>query len=139
MSVCAKFYNRILLACIRDGLDKYLRPNQNGFHPLRSIRQHVLTWKRIHEEVCSIKDSRLTTGIILILLIGTILIIFFFYMMFLIKFLTQICPFIMELKLLLNIMVLLQGKTHAPYLFIIVLDWVIRIVIQYLIHHLVLL
>lgn len=51
MSVVAKLYNRLLLNRLRDGLLKYLRPNQNGYLPMRSTAQHVLILRRIFEEV----------------------------------------------------------------------------------------
>jgi hypothetical protein len=59
MSTCAKLYNRLLLGHIRDGLDSHLRPNQNGFRPLRSIGKYVLAWRRIHEEVIATKFASL--------------------------------------------------------------------------------
>jgi hypothetical protein len=59
MSTCAKLYNRLLLGRIRDGLDRHLRPNQNGFRPLRSTGQHVLAWRRIYEETIATKFATL--------------------------------------------------------------------------------
>ena len=59
MSTCAKLYNRLLLGRIRDGLDSHLRPNQNGFRPLRSTGQYILAWRRIHEEVIATKFASL--------------------------------------------------------------------------------
>ena len=142
MSVCAKLYNRILLARIRDGLDNYLRPNQNGFRPLRSTAQHVLTWKRIHEEVCSMKDSRLITVFIDFTkafdsidwnYIDNILLAY--------DVPNEIVDAVMSVYYGAKAAVkyngtisdyfdlgvgILQGDTLAPYLFIIVLDWVMR-------------
>ena len=46
MSVYAKLYNRILFVRLRDTLEKHLRPNQNGFRPLRSTAQQVLALRR---------------------------------------------------------------------------------------------
>jgi hypothetical protein len=54
MSVCAKLYNKLLLERLRDKLDAKLRYNQNGFRSLRSTAQHVLSLRRLFEEV---KDS----------------------------------------------------------------------------------
>ncbi len=59
MSTCAKLYNRPLLGRIKDDLDSHLRPNENGFRPLRSTGQHVLAWRRIHEEVIATKFASL--------------------------------------------------------------------------------
>ena len=47
MSIPAKLYNRILLSRIRNALDSHLRNNQNGFRPHRSTTQHVLALRRL--------------------------------------------------------------------------------------------
>ena len=61
MSACAKLYNRLLLGrIIRDGLDTHLQQNQNSFCPLRSTGKHVLAWRRrIYEEVIATKFASL--------------------------------------------------------------------------------
>ena len=59
MCVCAKLYNRMLLERIRSVLDKHLRSNQNGFRQLRSTAQHVLAVRRIFESVRMTKDAKL--------------------------------------------------------------------------------
>ena len=61
MSTYAKLYNRLLFGRIRDGLDANRRTNQNGLHRplLRSTGQHVLAWRRIHEEVIATKFASL--------------------------------------------------------------------------------
>ena len=46
----AKVYNRLLLNRIRPELEKILRPNQNGFRPLRSTSSQILGLRRIIEE-----------------------------------------------------------------------------------------
>ena len=48
--VSAKIYNR-LLNRIRPVVDKLLRPNQNGFRPQRSTSAHILALRRIVEEL----------------------------------------------------------------------------------------
>ena len=58
MSVVAKLYNRLLLNRLRDGLLKHLRPSQNGFLPMRSTAQHVLTLRRIFEEIEQKQDMK---------------------------------------------------------------------------------
>ncbi|KAJ8346794.1 hypothetical protein SKAU_G00281950 [Synaphobranchus kaupii] len=47
----AKIYNRLLLNRIRPELEKVLRPNQNGFRPLRSTSSQILALRRIIEEI----------------------------------------------------------------------------------------
>jgi Reverse transcriptase (RNA-dependent DNA polymerase) len=54
MSVTAKWYNRIILIRIRNGLDTNLRYHQNGFRSERATSQHVLAARRIFEKI---KDS----------------------------------------------------------------------------------
>lgn len=50
-SVVAKLVNRMLLNRIQPKLDPHLRPNQNGFRPRRSTTAHILALRRIIEEV----------------------------------------------------------------------------------------
>ena len=59
MSVYAKLYNHILFVRLRNTLEKHLRPNQNGFRPLRSTSQQVLALRRLIEEINSTKDGKL--------------------------------------------------------------------------------
>ena len=47
----AKIYNRLLLNRIRPEVDKVLRSNQNGFRELRSTASMILALRRIIEEV----------------------------------------------------------------------------------------
>ena len=49
--IAAKVYNRLLLNRLRPVLDQLLRPNQNGFRPLRSTSAQILALRRIVEEV----------------------------------------------------------------------------------------
>ena len=58
MCVCAKLYNRLLLERLRVVLDKNLRFNQNGFRQLRSTAQHVLAVRRIFESIRMTKDAK---------------------------------------------------------------------------------
>ena len=50
-SVVAKLVNRMLLNRIQPKLDPHLRPNQNGFRPGRSTTAHILALRRIIEGV----------------------------------------------------------------------------------------
>ena len=47
----AKVYNRLLLNRIRPELEKILRPNKNGFRPLRYTSSQILALRRIIEEM----------------------------------------------------------------------------------------
>ena len=49
--IAAKIYNRLLLNRIRPHVERILRPNQNGFRQKRSTVGQILTVKRIIEEV----------------------------------------------------------------------------------------
>ena len=50
-SIVAKVVNRMLLNRIQPKLDPHLRPNQNGFRPGRSTTSHILALRRIIEGV----------------------------------------------------------------------------------------
>lgn len=51
--IAAKLVNKMLLNRIRSKIDKHLRPNQNGFRPGRSTTAHILTLRRLIEGVRS--------------------------------------------------------------------------------------
>ena len=51
LPVVTKLYNRLLLNRIRDHIEPLLRYNQNGFRPGRGTREHILALRRIIEEV----------------------------------------------------------------------------------------
>ena len=50
-AVVAKMVNKMLLLRIQPKLDSHLRPNQNGFRPKRSTTAHILALRRIIEGV----------------------------------------------------------------------------------------
>ena len=56
MSLCAKLRNKMLLLRIRPHLDPLLRENQNGFRPRRGTTQHVLALRRVFEQ-CRLKQG----------------------------------------------------------------------------------
>ena len=58
MCVCAKLYNRLLLERLRTVLDPHLRISQNGFRQLRSTAQHVLALRRIFESIRMTKNAK---------------------------------------------------------------------------------
>jgi hypothetical protein len=142
MSVSAKLYNKLLLERLRDKLDAKLRYNQNGFRSLRSTAQHVLSLRRLFEEV---KDSS-TAKLVSIFIdfskafdsidwnyIENILLSY--------GVPNELVEAIMSIYYGAKAAVkangnisdsfdlgvgVLQGDTLAPYLFVIVLDWVMR-------------
>ena len=49
--IAAKVYNRLILNRIRPVVDKLIRPTQNGFRPARSTSSHLLALRRLLEEI----------------------------------------------------------------------------------------
>ena len=56
MSLVGKLYNRVLLSRIRGKVELLLPYNQNGFHPGRYTVQHVLFLRRILEQ-CRVRQN----------------------------------------------------------------------------------
>ena len=50
-SVVAKLVNKMILIRIQSKIDKFIRPNQNGFRPGRTTTSHVLGLRRLIEGV----------------------------------------------------------------------------------------
>ena len=133
MSTCAKLYNRLLLGQIRD---------QNGFRPLRSAGQHVLAWRRIYEEVLATKNASLISTFIdfskafdsvdwnyieNILISYDVPIETVDAVMSVYYGATAAVKSDGDISEFFDLGVgVLQGDTLAPYLFVIVLDWVMR-------------
>ena len=63
MSICAKVYNKLLLNRIQAIVDRKLRPNQAGFRPARSCAQQVHILRRIIEG-CTMKQLPLVATFI---------------------------------------------------------------------------
>jgi hypothetical protein len=59
MSCTAKLYNRLLLNRIRSPVEPLLRQNQNGFRPSRTTIEPILALRRLIEELSCRKGSRL--------------------------------------------------------------------------------
>ena len=106
----------MLLNRIRDPIEKLLRPNQNGYRKGRSTLEPILTLRRMNETISVKKDKRLY-------------VVFVDFTkafdsingdrMFLILAAYGIPAFAVNTGVL-------QGDTLAPFLFTIVLDYVIR-------------
>ena len=142
MSIAAKLFNRILLMRIRSVLDDHLRTNQNGFRPDRSTTQQILCLRRIIEGCKTMRDHKLLaifidfkkafdsvtwTSILSILLAYGIPPLLVNAVLALYKGAkAQVFtsdgtsdPFSLTTGVL-------QGDTLAPYLFVIVVDYVMR-------------
>jgi len=142
MSVYAKLYNRILFARLRDTLDMHLRPNQNGFRPLRSTAQQVLALRRLIEEISSTRTGKLIAVFIDFSkafdsvdwnYIENILLAYDVPKSLVDAIMSLYYNAQASVKVGSNIsesfdlgVGVLQGDTLAPYLFVIVLDWVLR-------------
>ena len=50
-SQVAKIVNKMILNRILPKIDSHLRPNQNGFGPGKSTTSHILSLRRLIEEV----------------------------------------------------------------------------------------
>ena len=59
MSCTAKLFNCVILSRIRNPVEKLLRPNQNGFRPSRSTLEPILAIRRLIEKVSAKKDLAL--------------------------------------------------------------------------------
>ena len=59
LSCAAKLFNRILLNWIREPVEKLLRTNQNGFRRHRSTLEPILTLRRLIEETSAKKNVSL--------------------------------------------------------------------------------
>jgi len=142
MSVCAKLYNSILFYRVRDVLDPLLKSTQNGFRSLRSTAQHVLAWRRIYEETISTKNAKLISVFIdFRKAFDSVNWNFIENILYSYDVPAEIIKAIMSLYYGAKAAVkvdgsiseyfelgigVLQGDTLAPFLFIIVLDWVLR-------------
>ena len=145
MSACAKLYNRMLLVRVRVVLDQHLRYNQNGFRPLRSTAQHVLSIRRLFETVQHTKDARLVAifvdfckafdsvswdqmeAILYAYQVPSelVLAIMSLYRGAQAVILDETSEFSDDSKIDLSVGVL-QGDTLAPFLFVLVMDFVLR-------------
>ena len=63
MSTAAKVYNKLLLNRLSPHIEPILRTNQNGFRKGRSTTGHILTLRRIFEEIKEINLSAVFTFI----------------------------------------------------------------------------
>jgi len=143
MGIIAKLYNRILLNRIQLTIDKYLRPNQNGFRSNRSTSQHILALRRLLEGCATKADQNLIAifidfskafdsvkwsyieAILGAYSVPPILIkaIMSLYRGAQATVSTQFGMSHENIDLSVGV---LQGDTLAPYLFIIVIDYIIR-------------
>ena len=144
LPVATKIYNRLLLNRIRSHIEPRLRYNQNGFRPGRGTREHILALRRIIEEAINFQLPCVISfidfskafdcifrshlpGILASYGFPTTIIkaIMSLYMNTKAKVMT---PEGTTLEFLTNLGIL-QGDVLAPLIFIIVLDFILRLAI----------
>ena len=140
-SLVAKTYNRMLLNIIRPYLDCHLRKNQNGFRSGRTTNIQLLALRRLLEGV---KDNNLEAILIFIDFKKALDTIYRGKMLAILKAYGILEELVSAISIMyedttakiitpggetetFNILVgVLQGDTLAPYLFVIVIDCVMR-------------
>ncbi|XP_072046557.1 uncharacterized protein [Amphiura filiformis] len=144
-SIVAKTYNRMILNRIRPEIDQHLRTNQNGFRVGRTTVGHILALRRLIEEVKAHNLPAIITFIDFKKAFDTIhrgkmlkilhaygipeLIVEAIGKMYQNTKAKVISPD-GETDLFEILAGVLQGDTLAPYLFVIVLDFALRIAIE---------
>ena len=142
--VAAKVYNRLILNRIRPEIDKILRFNQNGFRPSRSTSSQIMALRRIIEEMKNHNLEAVITFIDFRKAFDSIN----RSKMFKILLAYSVPPRLVEgIKLMYTdnkatvmtsegetdffkvLTGVLQGDPLAPYLFVIVLDYALRIAV----------
>ena len=146
MSVAAKLYNKILQKRLAIGLDTYLRSSPNGFRSNRSCAQQVFAARRIIEEVQDSSQGKLI-GIFIDFSKAFDSVKWTWIRSVLLHYNVPMCivDAVMSLYTGATTKVkyddtftdfiplstgVLQGDTLAPYLFVIVLDYVLRTAIH---------
>ena len=141
MSITAKLFNRLLLNRLKS-IDPFLRKNQNGFRTNRSTTQQILAIRRLFETVKAYQDQRLLAVFIDFskafdsinwIVMGKILALYCIphEIISLIMMMYRGSAAIVKTEdgqstpIPLSVGVL-QGDTLAPYLFIIMVDYVMR-------------
>ena len=145
MCTCAKLYNKLLLGRLRSVLDSHLRVNQNGFRQLRSTAQQVLSVRRLFEAVRMTRDAKVVAIFVDFckafdsvswVQMEAILIAYQVPLELVAAIMSMYCgaqagiqnedgEVVDENRIDLSVGVL-QGDTLAPYLFVIVMDFVLR-------------
>ena len=139
--IITKLYNKMLLNRIRPYIDKYLRNNQNGFRAGRSITSQILALRRIIEGIKSNQLSAIITFVDFRKAFDSISRTTMFKILSAYGIPQELVTAIaliyddMRAKVLtpdgetewFNMYTgVMQGDTLSPYLFIIVLDYVLR-------------
>ena len=141
MSCAAKLFNRLLLTRLQPVLDPYLRPEQNGFRPNRGTVAQILALRRVIEEARTRQSN--------------LIVVFVDFKKAFDSVARGALPLVLRAynvpqQLVSAIMAMyqgtraavatpdglsdtfgtssgvLQGDTLAPFLFVLVLDWVLR-------------
>ena len=109
--IAAKIYNRLLLNCIRPKIDPLLRGTQNGYRKGRSTQSHVLTLRRVIEGIRSKNLPAVLTFVDFRKAMNTR---------------AKVLSVDGETEKFEITAGVLQGDTLAPFLFIIIVDYVMR-------------
>jgi Reverse transcriptase (RNA-dependent DNA polymerase) len=138
MSVTAKLNNRILLVRIRNGLDTSLRYHQSGFRSKRATSQHVLAARRIKDsfaifiDFSKAFDSVKWTWIHAVLLhynvpeeLVEVVMSMCYGAKAKVKYSNDQFTNFIDLRI-----GVLHGDTLAPYLIVIVVDYVMRVALE---------
>ena len=145
LPVATKLLNRMILNRVRDHLEPQLRYNQNGFRPGRGTREHIFALRRIIEEAINyqlpcvitfIDFSKAFDCIIrsflphILAAYGTPLAIIRVIMALYTDTKAQVLtPEGATIEFLTNLGIL-QGDVLAPFIFILVLDFILRLAIN---------
>ena len=146
MSCVAKLYNKILLKRLQQALNSKLRQNQNGFRPGRSTNQHILALRRLIEE-CSIHQNSPLIAIFIDFKKAFDSVKWSYIHQILISYNVPdlLCNAIMSMYYGAKTKVttsdglsddislstgVLQGDTLAPFLFVIVMDYIFRVAVK---------
>ena len=144
MSCAAKLFNKVLLARLQSVLDPFLRREQNGFRLHRGTVSHILTLRRVMEEarlhqtslICVFVDFRKAFDSVSRSALAAVLRAY--------RVPSQLVHAVMALYCNTQATVLtpdgptdsfnttsgvLQGDSLAPFLFVLLLDWVLRVAI----------
>ena len=141
MSCAAKLFNRLLLTRLQPVLDPYLRPEQNGFRPNRGTVAQILALRRVIEEARTRQSNLIVVFVDFkkafdSVARGALPLVLRAY-----KVPQQLVSAIMAMYQGTRAAVatpdglsdtfgtssgVLQGDTLAPFLFVLVLDWVLR-------------
>jgi exonuclease III len=144
MSCTAKTFNKVLLRRVQPVLDPYLRSEQNGFRPLRGTCQQILALRRVIEGATKFQTSAVVVFVDFCKAFDSVDRRSLSKILAAYKVHARLVRGILALYEDTSAAVLtsdgltdefdtssgvLQGDTLAPFLFVLLLDWVLRVAI----------